>query len=192
MNVLVACEESQVVTTAFRELGHDAFSCDLLPTSGLHPEWHFQCDARELIHDSRWDLIIAHPPCTYLANSSACRMFPGGKLDICRFAAAMDARDFFMEFYSLKVPHAIENPLPLKCVFLPKPSQYIQPFWFCHPYSKRTLLWLHDLPPLWPTEILACHSDFATYKFGSKVRSKTFSGIAKAMAVQWSDYLLNV
>lgn len=192
LNVLVACEESQVVTTEFRKLGHNAFSCDLLPTSGEHPEWHFQCDARDLIYQSRWDLIIAHPPCTFFSRAGSWLMFPGGKLDICRFAAAMEAKELFLDFYYLKVPYCIENPVPMKVVSLPKPSQYVQPFWFGDPYSKRTLFWLNVLPPLFPTEILAYHCEVTSHSWSSKVRSKTFPGIAKAMAVQWSDFLLNV
>lgn len=221
MNVLVACEESQRVCIAFRERGHNAFSCDLQEPSGGHPEWHIHGDARMLIvwgyggvmfstmdgtfHEiSGWDLIIAHPPCTYLSNAGACRLYPHkGQLDEARYHKGLQARDFFMKFMDTDCERVcIENPIPSKVYQLPKYDQIIQPYQFGHPYSKKTCLWLKGLPPLVPTEIVTEYKPYVCCgtsrnkgnadKAGvsraggaAKVRSKTFEGIAKAMAEQW-------
>ena len=127
MRILVACEESQTETIEFRRLGHEAYSCDIQHCSGGHPEWHIQADALELLK-IKWDMIIAHPPCTYLSNAGACRMYPHkGHIDEGRLAKAMEAREFFMRFYEadcLRI--AIENPRPLRIVDLPPESQRIQ------------------------------------------------------------------
>lgn len=201
MKVLVACEESQAVCKAFRERGHEAYSCDLQECSGGHPEWHIKCDALELLK-MKWDLIIAHPPCTYMANSGAVRMRVGGVIQEERFQKAMEAKAFFMRFLEADCPKiAIENPTPMKIVGLPPYSQAIQPYEYGHPYSKRTCLWLKGLPPLMPTEILANHTPYVNggckdahgnyrrfqgrKERDQKTRSKTFPGIAKAMAEQW-------
>lgn len=201
MRVLVACEESQAVCSSFRFLGHEAFSCDLLPCSGGHPEWHLQVDALELLK-LPWDLIIAHPPCTYMALSSAVRMRVNGEIVPERFELAMNAKSFFMCFFDASCPRiCIENPTPLKIVGLPPYSQVIQPFEFGHPYSKRTCLWLKGLPPLVPTNVLSdhvpyvnggCKDSHGNYRRfqgrrerDPKIRSKTFPGIAQAMASQW-------
>ena len=230
MNVLIACEESQAVCKAFRERGHNAFSCDIQECSGGHPEWHIKMDVRFILNPHRtigqcdelcyeisfhtqdrkshnvdkWDLIIAHPPCTYMSNAGACRMYPSkGQIDKQRFEKAMRAKDFFMMFYNADCDRiCIENPLPLKCVGLPQATQTIQPYQFGNPYSKRTLLWLKGLPMLKPTNILTEYKPYVSCgtsknkgnkeKSGvsraggaSKVRSTTFEGIAKAMAEQW-------
>ena len=217
MNVLVACEESQRVCIAFREKGHNAFSCDIEPCSGGHPEWHImqnvvplldgRCtfktmDGIEHTIDGKWDLIIAHPPCTYMSKAGARFMYPvPGQISHDRLEKAMQAKEFFMRFYNADCNRiCIENPTPLKVVGLPKESQVIQPYMFGDPYSKRTLLWLSGLPKLKPTNIL---EDFVPYlpsntggfsrgKGGSrgvahnaKDASKTFWGIAQAMADQW-------
>lgn len=201
MRVLVACEESQAVCKAFRELGHEAYSCDIQECSGGHPEWHIQGDVLPLLKE-KWDLIIAHPPCTYMSKAGACRMYPkAGEIDKERFAKAMKAKEFFMKFYNCDCEKiAIENPTPLKCVGLPKPSQVIQPYEYGHPYSKRTLLWLKGLNPLKPTKIIAEYKPFLPSNTGgfsrgkggargvahdAKTASKTFPGIARAMAEQW-------
>lgn len=220
MRVLVACEESQAVCKAFRELGHTAFSCDLQDCSGGHPEWHIKgdvlpllngrcefktCDGVEWKISDRWDLIIAHPPCTYMSNAGACRMYPTkGQIDEQRFQKAMEAKAFFMEFYNADCDRiAIENPLPLKCVELPKATQTIQPYQFGNPFSKKTLLWLKGLPMLEPTDICESWKPYlpsgtsrnagTDYNkgtaSGSKKRSVTFEGIAKAMASQWGKYI---
>ena len=140
MKVLVACEESQIVTSCFRAYGHEAFSCDLKPCSGGRPEWHIQGDVLNLL-SFKWDLIIAHPPCTYLSNAGACRLYPRkGELDFERYQKGLAARDFFMEFYNCSCDKiCIENPLPSKIFNLPAPSQIIQPFFIphFHNYSFR-------------------------------------------------------
>lgn len=201
MRVLVACEESQAVANAFRDRGHEAYSCDLIPCSGGHSEYHLQCDALEMLK-IKWDMILAFPPCTYMANSGAVRMRVKGEIVQERFAKAMEAKAFFLRFYEADCPKiAIENPTPMKIIGLPPYTQAIQPWQFGHPYSKRTCLWLRGLPPLEPTEIIEQHEPFINggYKDengkyrrfsgrnerNQKIRSKTFPGIAKAMAEQW-------
>lgn len=202
MRVLVACEESQEVCKAFRARGHEAYSCDIQPCSGGYPEWHIQDDV--LKHLDGWNLIIAHPPCTYLSNAGACRMYPvKGHIDLKRYMMALEAKEFFMTLYNAnRNKICIENPRPLKIIELPTESQRIQPYMFGEPWSKLTYLWLRGLEPLKPTEII---SDYRPYvscgtsrnkgnadKAGfsraggaQKIRSRTFSGIAKAMAEQW-------
>ena len=202
MRVLVACEESQRVCTAFRELGHEAYSCDLLPCSGGHPEWHIQGDALELIK-IKWDLIIAHPPCTYLSNAGARWLFAGGKLNQERYRKGLSAKAFFMSFLHANCDRiAVENPTPSSIYELPPCTQIIQPYEYGHPWSKETRLWLKGLPPLCPTEIVTEHKPFISsgsytkthdpkYKGASRKggaarsRAKTFPGIARAMAEQW-------
>lgn len=163
MNVLVACEESQEVCKAFRARGHRAFSCDIQEQSGGHPEWHIRADAIELIK-LRWDLIIAHPPCTYMSAAGACRMYPkAGHIDEERFAKAMEAKNFFLSLLDADCPRiCIENPRPLKCVELPTESQRIQPFEFGEPWSKLTYLWLKGLPKLVPTKIVEDYKPYVS------------------------------
>ena len=206
LKVLVACEESQTVCKAFRELGHEAYSCDIQDCSGGHPEWHLKQDVLPLLHE-HWDLIIAHPPCTYMSKAGARWMYPtAGNLSEERYKLSQEAKDFFMEFYNCDCEHiAIENPVPLKVVGLPKPTQSIQPYEFGEPYSKKTLLWLKGLPLLKPTRILTEHTPWMPSNTGGfsrgqggsrgvahdpKTASKTFDGIADAMAKQWGDFLL--
>lgn len=154
MKILVACEESQRVTIEFRKLGHEAYSCDILPCSGNHPEWHLQQDVTPLLKET-WDMIIAFPPCTFLTNASAVRMRVKGVLQQDRFEKAMKAKEFFMMFYNSDCPKvAIENPVPLKIVGLPPYTQIIQPYEHGEPYSKRTCLWLKNLPPIVPTKMV--------------------------------------
>lgn len=161
IKILVACEESQAVTIELRKLGHEAYSCDLQECSGGHPEWHLQQDVLSLLEED-WDMIIAHPPCTYLTNGGAVRMYKQkGVIDEERFAKAMEAKDFFMAFMNCKCPKvAIENPIPMTCVGLPKYNQIIQPYEYGDPYSKKTCLWLKGLPPLQPTNILTEYQPF--------------------------------
>ena len=187
MRVLVACEESQAVCKAFRVLGHEAYSCDVIPCSGGHPEWHLQADAAEIIK-IKWDLLIAHPPCTYLTNAGAVRMRVKGQIVAERYEKAMEAKKIFMAFYNADIPRiAIENPTPMKIVGLPPYTQAIQPYEYGHPYSKRTCLWLKNLPLLTPTDVLPNHVPFTKKERDAKRRSKTFVGIAKAMATQWGS-----
>ena len=157
----------------------------------------------------RWDLIVAHPPCTYLTNAGARHLYKGGKLNEQRYKQGMEARDFFMEFYDAGCEHiAIENPIASKVFELPKYAQIIQPYWFGHPVTKKTCLWLKNLPELYPTDIVerpqyrefiqkngkkrrTCwEMEQKSGKNRAKERSKTFPGIAEAFASQWGDYLL--
>lgn len=203
MKVLIACEESQEVCKAFRAKGHEAYSCDIQECSGGHPEWHLRVDAIELLK-MKWDLIIAHPPCTYMSSAGACRMFPHkGQIDENRLQKGLEAKEFFLKFWNANCERiVIENPRPLKCIGLPKQSQSIQPYEFGEPWSKLTYLWVKGLPPLIPTELVLNYRPYVScgtsrnkgnkLKSGmsraggaQKVRSKTFPGVAKAMADQW-------
>ena len=224
---------------AFRAKGHEAYSCDIIEPSGGHPEWHIKGDVIKLIspdilicsfdrntpnemwgtfctmdgkiHElpARWDLIIAHPPCTYLSNAGARWLYAGGQLNMNRYKKGLAAKDFFMKFYNANCDRiAIENPIPTTVYGLPKYNQTIQPYDFGHPVSKKTCLWLKGLPPLMATEIVepkqyremtlkngkvrkSCWTMDCGKPFGGKdrarLRSKTFSGIAQAMADQWGD-----
>lgn len=192
MKVLVACEESQEVCKAFRVLGHEAYSCDIEPCSGGHPEWHLQCDALEIIK-MRWDLIIAHPPCTDLAVSGAA-WFAEKRADGRQQAAI----DFFMQFVNAACERiAVENPVSIMSTQYRKPDQIIHPWMFGHPEKKATCLWLKGLPLLVPTndvsnymKTLPKNQQERLYYLPpspdrAKLRSKTFPGIARAMAEQW-------
>ena len=202
MKVLIACEESQEVCNAFRVLGHEAYSCDIEPCSGGHPEWHLQCDALEIIK-MRWDLIIAHPPCTYLTNAGNKWFKPEYKERFPdREQKREDAVLFFMAFWNADCPRvAIENPQGIMSSRFRKPDQYIEPYMFGDPEKKKTGLWLRGLPALAPTNvvepiIIECASGAREPRWHmetihlppkerSKARSKTFPGIARAMAEQW-------
>lgn len=218
MKVLLACEESQAVCKEFRRLGHEAFSCDILPSSGGHPEWHIQGDIVDILNGgcsfwtesetchyiTSWDMIIAFPPCTYLSNAGACRLYPTkGNLDQDRYQKGLKAKEFFMMFYNHRCPKiAIENPIQTRVFNIPKYDQIIQPYEYGHPYSKKTCLWLKGLPKLEPTKIIT--ENIISWVSGgskdhkgnprknkgiklrdSKRRSKTFPGIAKAFAEQY-------
>ena len=214
LKVLVACEESQRVCTAFREKGHEAYSCDLQTCSGGHPEWHIMQDVIPLLDgrcnfktmdgiehsiNGKWDLIIAHPPCTYLSNAGARFLYPKGKLNEERLEKGMVAKDFFMHFYNADCDRiAIENPIPSKVYGLPPYTQTIQPWMFGHPVQKKTCLWLNGLPELQPTNVVEERQSTkipgnwfnSGGKERQKNRAKTFPGIAKAMAEQWMPLLL--
>lgn len=227
LKVLVACEESQRVCKAFRYRGHEAYSCDIVDQSGGHPEWHIKGDCVPLLDGNckfvtqggveveivgQWDLIISHPPCTYLTNGGAVRMFrreikeypPYGTfqmVNIDRLKKGILARDFFLRCLNAKCDSVVvENPIPMSIYMLPKASQVLQPYEFGEPYSKKTYLWIRGLPPLMPTQLVAERSPFINggggrlerpnykgkkFASGSKNRSETFPGIAKAMAEQW-------
>ena len=204
MKVLIACEYSGTVREEFKKLGHDAWSCDILDTeiSGNH----FQGNVLDHLNKD-WDLIIAHPPCTYLSNAGACRLYPEkGKLDMERYQKGLVAKDFFMKFYNHSCKKiAIENPVSSRIFELPEYSQEIQPYQFGHPYTKKTRLWLKGLPNLKPTNIIDksevktfIESGTSRYKNtdknknryvarGQKDRSKFWVGIAQAMANQWGN-----
>ena len=205
MRVLIACEESQRVCTAFRELGNEAYSCDIQECSGGHPEWHLKQNVLPLLRQ-HWDLIIAHPPCTYMSKAGARWMYPiAGVISEERYRLSQEAKEFFMKFYTCDCEHiAIENPVPLKIVGLPKPTQSVQPYEFGDPYSKQTLLWLKNLPKLIPTKVLKDYEPWMPSNTGGfsrgeggsrgvahdqRTASKTFEGIAKAMAKQWTEYI---
>lgn len=194
--VLVACEESQAVTKAFRRLGVEAYSCDILPCSGGHPEWHRQEDVVRLL-DEDWDAIIAFPPCTHLAVSGAA-WFEQKRKD----GRQKQGVDFFMEFTKTRCPKvAIENPVGIMSSLYRKPNQIIQPWMFGHPEQKATCLWLTGLPNLIPTDDVRKEMEklpinqrqrlhyLPPSKDRAKIRSKTFNGIAEAMASQWSPLL---
>lgn len=204
MKILIACEESQVVTKAFRALGHEAYSCDILPCSGGHPEWHIKSDVLEILNDG-WDMMIAHPPCTYLTVTGNKWMkeefrdrFPN------RPQQRKDAIDFFIKLFDAPIEKiAIENPVGIMSTQFRKPNQYVQPYHFGDKHSKKTGLWLKNLPLLVPTEIV--EPEMYTYKDGrkdpmwhvesmgmpkeerTKYRSKTFPGFAKVLAEQWGS-----
>ena len=203
MKVLVACEESQRVCMAFRKRGHEAYSCDILDCSGGHPEWHIKDDVLKHL-DEGWDLIIAHPPCTYLTVTGN-RWFnveKYGDKAIKRIEEREEAVKFFMEFVNSPCEKiAIENPVGYMSTAYRKPDQIIQPYQFGHPERKATCLWLKGLPQLVPTNIVEpeiikhktgktdSRWHFETLKLPRKQRSiersKTFDGIAEAMAEQW-------
>lgn len=201
MKVLVACEESQAVTIAFRNRGHEAYSCDISPCSGGHPEWHIQGDVLPMLKEC-WDLVIAFPPCTYLTTTGNKWMKPEFAT---RFPTRIDDRrkaiEFFLLFTNLKCKWAIENPVGIMSTQYRKPDQIIQPWQFGHQESKKTCIWVNGLPKLAQTEIV--EPKFITYKNGkrdplwhynsmrlnkedrAKLRSKTFAGVANAMSEQW-------
>lgn len=235
MNILIACEESQAVCKAFREKGHNAFSCDILECSGGHPEWHIQGDVLEVLNpepkfdyneyivfktmdgkehwiEDKWDMIIAHPPCTFLtvAANKLYNVEKYGDKAVKRLQDREKAIEFFMVFVNADCERkAIENPIGVISTRYRKPDQIIQPFQFGHPVRKSTCLWLYNLPPLTPTNVVDFENIHSNGKSGgysgpswvvrdengkilsygdprvSRARSKTYEGIAKAMADQW-------
>lgn len=227
LKVLVACEESQRVATALRDVGAEAYSADLIECSGGHPEYHIMGDALLLLNGNttfqtedgnwhsiagKWDMIIAFPPCQFLSNAGACRLYPRkGEMDVARYKKGLEAKEFFLKF--LNNPNcdhiAVENPVSSKVFNMPPHSQEIQPYLFDafgeHPYTKKTRLWLKGLPPLVPTTpneipvgpyVPAGTGRKDKAKYGAakrgedaKNRAKTMHGIAAAMAEQWSKYL---
>lgn len=209
--VLIACEESQTVCKAFRDRGFEAYSCDIQEPSGGHPEWHILGDALISLRGGivttmdgkehyvgTWDLLIAHPPCTYLSNAGARFLYPKGVLNEERLKLGLEAKEFFMAFYNADCEKiCIENPTPSRVYELPKYTQVIQPWMFGHPVQKRTCLWLKGLEPLKPTEIVEERQSSKVPgnwfnkggKERQKNRAKTFPGIAAAMAEQWGCLL---
>lgn len=212
MKVLIACEESQAVTKEFRKIGIEAFSCDLLPCSGGHPEWHIQGDALAEAYSGKYDLMIAHPPCTYLAVSGAAWLYnKDGSRNKQRWSDQADALEFVKKLMMAPIKHiAIENPVSVISTQIRKPDQIIHPWQFGHEAEKTTCLWLKNLPHLKPTKIVG-KGEFHEWidKNGVKkrqskwyadifleshspeerrtLRSKTFKGIAEAIANQWKD-----
>jgi hypothetical protein len=202
LRVLVACEFSGTVRDAFRALGHDAMSCDLLPTEAEGP--HYQGDVREMLIPGRWDLMIAHPSCTYLTNSGVCWLHK----DPTRWNKMREGASFFRLLWDAPIPHiAIENPIMHKyakeAIGGMQQTQVIQPWMFGHKEKKGTCLWLKNLPRLMPTSNLKDETDALPLREQQRLhhlppssnrwkeRSRTFSGVGKAMAAQWSEYLAN-
>lgn len=236
-NILIACEESQRVCTEFRKLGFNAYSCDILPCSGGHPEWHFKQDVLQVIKnkggiletgkeyfiEGEWDLMVAHPPCTFLAVSGAKWFYHPDDKDLPidqrrphpnfpnRAKEREDAAKFFMKLAKANIKHiAIENPVGIMNTRFRKPNQIVQPWQFGDSASKKTCLWLKNLPPLEPTNIVD-PGEYIEFGSGRRLakwysdgltktktpeerriwRSKTFPGFAKAIAEQWGAYLIN-
>jgi site-specific DNA-cytosine methylase len=191
MSVLVACEASQVVTLALREAGIEAYSCDILPAEGGHPEWHREGDVLEVGAAGRWDVLLAFPPCTHLTSSGA-RWWPEKQAD----GRQQEAIDFVKAIWALPVPRkCLENPVGILSSEWQKPSQVIHPWEYGHPEKKGTCLWLDGLPPLKPTSVVPKEerSDRLT-RMGrrhdrAKIKSRTFEGVATAMAIQWRWWL---
>lgn len=191
MKILVACEFSGVVREAFKKKGHDAWSCDLLP-SEIEGQ-HIVGNVLDVLNNG-WDMMIAHPPCTYLSNAGAKHLYPQKKLNQQRFLTGLEAKKFFMKLFESNIEQiCIENPIPSKVFELPQYTQTIQPYEHGHPFQKKTCLWLKNLPKLVPTKIMdeRMSSKVAGNWFNKggkdrqKNRAKTFIGIAQAMAEQW-------
>lgn len=206
--ILIACEESQAVTIEFRKLGFEAYSCDILPSSGGYPEWHLQQDVTELLKQ-KWDLIIAFPPCTFLTVTGN-RWFnieKYGDKALKRIEDRKEAIDFFKMFANADCKYiAIENPVGIMSSEWQKPNQIINPYQFGDAFEKKTCIWIKGLPKLQPTNMVEVpkRKEFASGKTMpawyadawklpkeemSKIRSKTFPGVAKAMAEQWGKFI---
>lgn len=213
MKILVGCEESQTVCKAFRALGHEAYSNDIVDCSGGHPEWHLKMDVFEAIAIGGWDIGIFFPPCTYLTCSAEWaykepphhqKIKPGTLVGAARKSARKDAADFFTSLYSCGIPRiAIENPVGVMSSLLRRPDQVIHPYYFGDDASKATCLWLKNLPVLFRTKYIeprivngrkrwGNQTDSGQNKLGpsdnrAELRSKTYAGIAEAMATQWGN-----
>jgi hypothetical protein len=213
MKILVACEESQAITKEFRTLGHEAYSCDILPCTGGHPEWHLEGDVFGFI-DQGWDLMVAHPPCTFLSVSGARHLYnKDGSKNLARHQSQREALDFVARLMACDIPRiAIENPVSVISSQIRKPDQIVQPWMFGDSASKTTCLWLKNLPKLVATNVVD-KGDFkewidkksgkvkrqATWYYDALItakspeerrslRSKTFKGIAQAIASQWGIF----
>lgn len=199
INVLIACEESQVECKAFRALGCNAFSCDIQPCAGGHPEWHIQSDVTPYLDGTtvfktcdgkwhrvgHWHLIVAHPPCTYLCRVSSVQLVHNGVVDHVRYERLLKAREFFFHCLAAQADYvAVENPIPMARARLPRPSFYTNPNEFGHKYTKKTLWWVHDLSPVLPTIEHPNPKCFAHCSRG-KYRSRTFPNVAEACARTW-------
>lgn len=217
LNVLVACEESQAETEAFRMLGHNAFSCDIQPCrKGKHPEWHIQGDVSPYLRGEtsfttsdglkheveHWHLIIAHPPCTYLCKLSSVLLMkhPDGwrytnkgwkYVNVARWNNLLAGRSFFLSCLHADAPYvAVENPLPMAVAELPHPDAFACPSWFGVKYTKKTLYWLKNLPPIMASAEYTNPKSYVNASRG-KYRSRTFPALAHAIAQQWADYILD-
>lgn len=205
--VLIACEESQAECQAFRDLGHIAYSCDIQACRrGGHLDWHIQGDVTPLLDGERsfmtqdhvqrnvpgWDLIIAHPPCTYLCKVSSVWMVRDGNVQLERFNKMVKAREFFLHCLNTTAAQyvAVENPLPMARAQLPKPTCFVDPSWFGVKYTKKTLYWLRNLPPIIAQLEYPNPRSFVHCSRG-KYRSRTFPQLAQAIARQWSEFILD-
>lgn len=215
LNVLIACEESQAECIAFRNLGHRAFSCDI-QKARYHDEWHIMGDVTPYLMGKSefctadgkwhrlpgWDLIIAHPPCTYLCKVGSQWLYhkPNTQIELSgryvmmnsdRLEKMKKAREFFMLCLNANARYvAVENPLPMALAGLPKPTTYIEPSWFGVKYTKKTLYWLKGLPPIMPTIEFPNPKQYVRSSRG-KYRSRTFPQVAQALAAQWSRHILD-
>lgn len=204
INILIACEESQAECIAFRKRGFNAFSCDI-QKSRFRPEFHILGDVTPLLsgetsfvtedgtkhHVGKWNLIVAHPPCTYLCKLSSVHMVKKGVLQLDRYNLMLKASEFFYECLNAKADYvAVENPLPMARAKLPKPSCYLQPSWFGVKYTKKTLYWLRNLPPIMAKIENPKTKSFARSSRG-KYRSRTFPEVADALAEQWGNFILD-
>ncbi|MBO5870020.1 MAG: DNA cytosine methyltransferase [Clostridia bacterium] len=208
MKILVACEESQRVCLAFRNRGHEAFSCDVVFCSGEYPEFHIWSDVAPLLNGNcsfrtcdgaphyveRWDMIIAFPPCTYLTKAGSNNLVCNGKIVPERLALGRQAAEFFFKIWNADCDKiAIENPVPIKLFGLPEPSQVVEPYYFGVPVTKKTCLWLKGLPFVCPTKVVEpiyTFKDFPQFKnshgkYRQRNRSKTFPEVAEAMSLSW-------
>jgi hypothetical protein len=203
MNILVGCEESQAVTIELRKLGHGAFSCDLQECSGGHPEWHLQMDIFKAIELEKWDIGIFFPTCTYLTISAnkwykdQPARVSGTLVGEARREARREAIKFFMAIYNCGIPKiAIENPIGVMSSEFRKPDQVLQPWMFGHGETKATCLWLKGLPKLTSTNMVEGREQRLHFlpktKDRAKLRSKTYPGIALAMAKQWTLGGINI
>lgn len=217
LNVLIACEESQAECTAFRELGHNAYSCDIQPCRrDGRQDWHIQGNALPYIRGAvefecldgsfhnigHWDLIICHPPCTFLCRSSCCVLYKqpvtecivDDKVIIAnkdRVEGMLKGRAFFYECLNAKAYYvAVENPVPMKLAGLPRPSFFANPSWFGVKYSKKTCYWVRGLPPIMASLDYPNPKCYVKSSRG-KYRSRTFPQLARALALQWSEYIIN-
>lgn len=206
LNVLIACEESQAECIAWRELGHRAFSCDIQPCRrNGHPEWHILGDVMPFLNGrchfqtmdgklhrlDKWDLVIAHPPCTFLCKVSSVWMVVDGVIQPERYQKMLEAREFFFRCLSAQAEYvAVENPLPMARARLPKPSCYACPSWFGVKYTKKTLYWLKNLPPIMAEKVFSSPKQYVHSSRG-KYRSRTFPEMAAGIARQWSKYILD-
>lgn len=217
LNVLIACEESQAECEAFRDLGHNAFSCDIQPCrKGGHPEWHIKGDVRPYLKgyphfvtmDGKyhsvynWDLIIAHPPCTYLCKVGSLHLYKNKdgwrkingewkEVNTERYKKMLEGRKFFLECLAAKADYlAVENPIPMRAAQLPQANSYACPSWYGFNYTKKTLYWLRNLPDLM-AEVISTKVKCLVTSARGKYRSRTYPGLARAIAEQWSEYIIN-
>lgn len=201
--VLIACEESQAECQAFRKLGHYAFSCDIQKCR-INPDWHIHGDVTPYLAGKtdfvtqsglqikvpRWDIIICHPPCTYMCRVSSPHMVQHGVINQERYTKMLQARQFFFKCLNAQAPYvAVENPIPMKRAMLPRPQCYCSPHWFGVKYSKKTLWWTKNLPAIMPSIIYPNPKCFVTYSRG-KYRSRIFPQMADAIAKQWATYII--